>query len=264
MAHGGDQTVCAGARMGKLGWLAPLLLSAVGVACYPNPDDLREGRSGGSGGMAGGVGGRFGMGGSPGTAGSSGVGGRFGTGGAGVGGSGGSAIGRCGAPACGGNIVGTWAFAVSCAATTMDDPSCPTETLNSSGVQRSGTAVFNGDGTYSSDETDSGNFVVDTPASCLAGATCADLQAAYRAPNATLSSVTCSTTVTGCRCTLVLVPARSTESGTYTTSVTRLTTTSSDGVINMNDYCTDGATTLRVIYPSSTPANPDEAVLTRR
>jgi hypothetical protein len=253
MAHGSDQTVRAGARRTQIRWLVPLLFSAGGAACYPNPDDLREG-----GHVSGGTGGALGAGGS------FGAGGRFGVGGAGVGGGAGSSVGRCGAPACGGNLVGTWAFAVSCAATTMGDSTCPTETISAAGVQRSGLAVFNANGTYSVDETDTGTFVADRPASCLAGATCADLQAAYQAPNATFSSVTCTATVTGCRCNFVLVPAQSVESGSYVTSGTKVTTTSTAGVINLNDYCTDGSTTLRVIYPSSTPANPDETVFSKR
>jgi hypothetical protein len=245
--------------------MVPLLLVAVGAACYPNPDDLREGGgSGGIGGASGGVGGHFGAGGALGAAGSFGVGGRLGTGGAGVGGGSGSTIGRCGAPACGGNLVGNWAFTVSCVPTTMGDSSCPTQTINGSGVQRSGTLTLNGNGTYALDETDSGTFVVDTPTSCLSGATCAQFQAAFQVPNATFSSATCSATVTGCRCNLVAVPARTTESGTYVTSGTTVTTTSSAGVVSVYGYCTDGSTTLRVIFPSSTPANPNEAVLTKR
>ena len=266
-------------------WLIAGLLSA--AACYPDPNDLRGGGrgsggqvgssggstgaggaltgTGGRAGASGGTGGRLGTGGM-------GLGGRAGTGGAGVGGSGtgGSSAGRCGAPPCGGDLVGTWDVVQSCASPTMDNPNCPGETVSYAGIQRVGFITFKADLTYASSVTDSGTFVRETPTSCLAldGVTCADLDAAYRLqtqpPSPTLLSASCTSTTVSCRCVLGFIPQSSTDSGFYGTSGTKITITSTvDSSTATDDYCVTG-TTMRLIFPDSTPSAPQETVFQRR
>src|SRR3954469_2425587 len=134
-------------RAGGVGATA-LAMLALG-ACYPNPDALRVDRSGrGSGGTPGAVGGATG------SAGHTGAGGAVG-----VGGNGGANT-ACGAPACGGNPLGTWIFANGCMGVSPLS-SCTTGGVDSSGVHRAGTLTFNSDGTYSTTETDTGTFIVD-------------------------------------------------------------------------------------------------------
>jgi hypothetical protein len=273
--------------------IAGLLFGA--VACYPDPDDLRGGDQG-SGGQVGGSGGftgsagrtgaggaTTGVGGSPaGTGGrlgtgGMGLGGRTGSGGAGVGGSGsggsgsgGSNAGRCGAPACAGNLVGTWDVVQSCTSPTMDNPNCPGESISYAGLQRVGFVTFNTDLTYTSTVTDSGTFVHETPTSCLAldGVTCGDLDAAYKAetqpPAPTLLSASCTSTTVSCRCVLGVIPETSSDAGLYGTSGTKVSLTSTiDGSTASDDYCVSG-TTMRLIFPDSTPAAPQETVFQKR
>jgi hypothetical protein len=237
-----------------------VLLLALTGACYPNPDDLRTGGGSGSGGQA--------SGGISGAAGSSGVGGHVDAGAGGTrGGTGGAMTTQCGGPACGGNLLGTWAFVNSCSAPTTLD--CAGEAFDASSVHRAGTITFNSGGTYSTTETDTGTFIFDVPSSCLNGATCAALQTVYQgagyvgSPNPTFSSATCTTTSTGCRCLLGALGVPMTITGTYVASGSSVTSTSSTGVVNADTYCVTG-TILHLIYPTSTPAVPDESVLMKQ
>ncbi|HET6151014.1 MAG TPA: hypothetical protein VFH68_25990 [Polyangia bacterium] len=259
-------------------WLIAGLLSAA-AGCYPDPDDLRGGNHGsGTGGTPAGIGGRTGtsdagVGGRTGTGGG-GVGGRGGTGGAGVGGSvgsGGATAGRCGAPPCGGNLIGTWNVIQSCLSPIMDNPDCPGESFSFAGLQRAGFITFTTDLKYSSTVTNSGTFVHETPTTCLDldGVTCADLQAAYlvetQPPAATLLSASCTSTGISCRCVLGLIPESSSDSGLYATSGTKVTTTSTaaGGTAETDDYCVTG-TTMRLISPDSTPTAPQETVFQKQ
>ncbi len=215
-------------------------------ACYPNPDDLRGGVSG-SGGKSG-------------PAGFSGAAG-------GHGGAGGGMTTQCGVPACGGNLLGTWSFVNSCSAAGLGD--CAGEVLDASSIHRSGTITFNAIGSYSTTETDTGTFTFDVPAACLSGATCADLQSVYQgpgyvgSPDPTFSSATCATTATGCHCLLGALGAPVTITGTYVASGTSVTSTSSTGVADADTYCVQGSI-LHLIYATSTPAVPDEAVFMKQ
>ncbi len=247
MAARGESAV----RPSTVGAVALLVLQA---ACYPNPDDLRVTQSGGgSGGASGGspVGGAGGLGGSgPGTGGHVGTGGMVGAGGAGSM--------ACGGPACGGNVLGTWTYVNTCSALGYGD--CG-EVINASGVHRSGTVTFNANGTYSTIVTDTGTFILDEPAACLDGATCAEFQAAPAVQ--AFSSAACSTTATGCHCLLGALGTPQAETGTYVANGVSLTTTSSTGSVNADTYCVNGST-LRLIYPTSTAAMPDESVFTKQ
>ena len=185
-----------------------------------------------------------------------GAGGRVGAGGSGSGGAGNP---QCGAPACGGNLLGTWTFASDCSLVGHGD--CG-EVIDASGVHRLGTLTFSANGTYATTETDTGSFIVDEPAVCLGGATCAQFQAGLAQETSVFSSATCSTTATGCHCLLGALGTQQTETGTYSASGTSVTTTSSTGTVNGEAYCVSGLS-LRLIFPDSTPAMLDESVFTK-
>jgi hypothetical protein len=226
-------------------------------ACYPNPDALRVDRSGrGSGGTPGAVGGATG------SAGHTGVGGAVG-----VGGNGGANT-ACGAPACGGNLLGTWTFTTSCMGVLPVD-TCAGEMIDASAIHRAGTLTFNSNGTYSTTETDTGTFVFDFPTACLNGVTCAGLQTTYQGPgyvgqpNPTFSSATCSTTTIGCRCLFGALGMPKTDTGTYAVSGTSVTATSSTGGVSFDTFCVTGSI-LHMIYADSTPSNPDELFLMKQ
>jgi hypothetical protein len=136
------------------------------------------------------------------------------------------------------------------------------EVIDASGVHRSGTVTFNANGTYSTIQTDTGTFIVDEPAACLSGATCAQFQDGLAAQSSVFSSAACSTTTIGCHCLLGALGTQQMETGTYSASGTSVTTTSSTGTINDDTYCVNGSS-LRLIYPGSTPAMPDESVFTK-
>jgi hypothetical protein len=244
---------------GGIGALVVALL-VLPVACYPNPDDLRvaHGAGGSSGGASGGSsgtgGGGAGISGGMGGSGPPGTGGRVG-----AGGSGGAGPNQCGAPACGGNLVGAWTFVSDCSLLARGD--CG-DVIDASGVHRSETLTFNANGTYSMVVTDTGTFMLDAPAACLGGATCADFQAGLAAETTVFSSASCSTTTTGCHCSMGALGRQQTDTGTYTASGTSATTTSSAGTVTVITYCVIGSS-LRLIYADSTPAMLDESVFTK-
>ncbi len=248
------------------GGFGALVCALLGLAaCYPDPDDLRASRSGSGGSSSASGGAPGGLGGSV----APGAGGHTGAGGAvGAGGSGGAVTSQCGGPPCGGNLVGTWSFINSCSAS-APSADCAGEVLDASGIHRAGTLAFNSDATYSTTETDTGTFVFDIPSACLSGATCAMLQAVYQGPgyvgqpNPTFSSASCTTTTIGCRCLLGALGLPRTETGTYVVSGTSVSSTSSSGVSNADTFCVTG-TVLHLIYADSTPAVPDELVLTKQ
>ena len=232
-----------------------LAMLAVG-ACYPNPDALRVDRSGA------GSGGATGFAGMTGAAGHDGVGGALGTAGSGGGNN------QCGAPACGGNLLGTWTFTTSCMGVLPVD-TCAGEMIDASGIHRAGTLTFNGNGTYSTTETDTGTFVFDFPTTCLSGVTCAALQTTYQGagyvgqPNPTFSSATCFTTATGCRCLFGALGMPATDTGTYVVNGTSVTATSVMGGVAADAFCVSGST-LHMIYADSTPSSPDELFLMKQ
>jgi len=251
-------------RAGGVGALA-CALAALAAACYPNPDDLRSNRSGASGGTSGAVGGSNGSGGT-----STGAGGNGPGAGGSLGAGGGAPSAQCGKPACGGSVLGNWAFVSSCSSVTSQEvANCPGGTIDASGVHRSGSISFSANSTYSTTETDTGSFIFDAPTACLGGGTCAALEAAFQEPgsvgqpNPTFSSATCSTTATGCRCTLGALGMPMTITGTYVSSGTALTLTTSTGVVDADTFCVAGSN-LHLIYPDSTPSVPDEAVFMKQ
>ena len=181
-------------------------LLLLGLACFPDPDDLRPkasvpgvggigagglgppggaggslqgGRGGGPGGAGGVVVGRggAGMAGAGGSVG--GMGGPQGLGGqnAGMGGAGGGPPNApCGPfPACGGALVGTWNAKLFCTRV-LRDMTCTQATQDFSGIQFAASYTFNADMTMQSSVQIDGITVLTYPLSCLAnggaGVTC--------------------------------------------------------------------------------------------
>jgi hypothetical protein len=125
-------------------------------------------------------------------------------------------IGNCPAFApCGGDVVGTWAFAGGC----VDDPLstsralCPSLQVNSETASASGTVTFTADQVTRSYQT---RYAMDVviPTACLLGKPCTQLQTALSAyiPNAN-----CQTVSAGCGCTGSVISSATQQSG-YTTA----------------------------------------------
>jgi hypothetical protein len=163
----------------------------------------------------------------------------------------GGSSGSCGkVQPCGGSVVGTYNISAACinqAALNMQlQIDCPGAQVSYGNIHVSGNSSFNADMTYSLTETVSASVSESLPSSCLTqlGITsCAVLDAALQASigsDPTIQSGHCSGSGT-CTCTFVLAPQTNTESGTYTTAGTTLTTTASDGSTSSSAYCVQGS-----------------------
>ena len=152
---------------------------------------------------------------------------------------------------CGGSVVGNYSVSVACfdnAALTMQiGMSCPGASINISGLNVSGSGSFNADMTYSINETISASLSETIPPSCLTMSgitlTCAQLdqsiQAILTQSPGTYQSAHCAGS-SSCTCTFVLAPQTTSETGTYTTSGTIITTTDSTGASSSSSYCVQG------------------------
>jgi hypothetical protein len=151
--------------------------------------------------------------------------------------------------ACGGNIVGTWSAAASCAnpAAPMI-PGCTTASVKDVNATASGTSTFNSDGTFTLDSTQSAMETLVIPNSCLMGASCSSLSAILSAglgDGGTTAS--CTSSSSECDCTIGLPASTTKESGTYKVSGNTLTTTVSGGTPTSADYCVVNGNELHVI-----------------
>ena len=158
---------------------------------------------------------------------------------------GGGGGGSCSTPmapmACGGDIVGTWAVTSSCVHFTgpIGDSTCPAATLEAS-VEYSGTVSYTAAMTYTQDVTVSGSETIVIPASCLAVSCAAADQMFQSSPPPGTTSIHCASAGSGCNCNAVLGSAAAPETGTYTLSGTGITTTSSAGETETDQYCVMG------------------------
>ena len=116
-------------------------------------------------------------------------------------------------------------------------PGCPSATVTNLNLTQTGSTVFTTTG-YAVAVTRAYSYTYNVPASCLNGGTCADLAAEF-AQSPTLQSSSCTGSTT-CVCPLVYVPQDLTESGTYTTSGSTLTTTPTAGTAGTTSYCVEG------------------------
>jgi hypothetical protein len=145
---------------------------------------------------------------------------------------------------CGGNLVGTWAYQITCGTAALATTQCPGASMTS--PQPSGTFTFNADGTYSLHLTTEESGTETVPASCLAGVTsCNQLDSTISTSGIDIAVTACSGDASqGCTCT-VSESGTLTETGTYTTAGNGFTTTASGGAAGApTEYCVMGATLL--------------------
>ena len=150
--------------------------------------------------------------------------------GSGCGGGGGSAPPNCGREQpCGGDIVGSWAFAGACVNVTAESQElaagCPGASIGNVGVSLTGSLAFNADMTYTaSNWHETFNFTETIPLSCAGGTGCSDLnQNVTDNSNGGTRSVhaTCTGTTT-CVCRFSGAMALASEISTYTITGTTI------------------------------------------
>lgn len=162
--------------------------------------------------------------------------------------------GTCGhAPACGGNIVGSWQITSSCITVDVSQVSlmtdCAGETAAAVGWAITGSVTYKADMTYASTSTITGKVVIGLPASCLTTQgltlTCDQLTQLLQPDLATqgFQSGQCVSSGGGCSCTLAIIPMSGVANGTYsTTAAGVLTELDSGGATpDVSDYCVSGA-----------------------
>jgi hypothetical protein len=164
----------------------------------------------------------------------------------------------CGVVApCGGDLVGTWTVTVGCVtaagiqAAMGNTAGCPGASLNVTNVSESGMLTFNADMTYSiAALTEQATYQLTLPVSCTAGGSCDTVTTALL-NTGMFESVTC-TGASTCGCTAVQAPIVATETGTYTTSATAVTTVPTTGASSVIPYCVQG-TNIHLMATRSTP-----------
>jgi hypothetical protein len=172
---------------------------------------------------------------------------------------GGSGGGTCAnAPACGGNIVGTWKITSSCvtiAIGSMDLMGCPGETASLSGAAITGTVTYRADMTYTSADTITGTVIDDVPAACLAsqGTTLSCAQLTQLLQSSGMAGQCANAAGGGCRCTLPLDTTNPPTNGTYATTAAGVLTETDQGstTADMSDYCVSGTTLTESPRPGS-------------
>jgi hypothetical protein len=147
----------------------------------------------------------------------------------------------CDDDACGGDPIGSWQIVDSCLDFQIDPPeTCPTATVTVD-ASFTGTASFDADGTFDRTVNLSGDSTMTFPASCLEGATCAQIEAQVQ-PN--FPDITCADAAAGaCACTYSIEQDQS-DSGTWEVSGSTLTTTGTDGEPEAAEFCVSGDTFL--------------------
>jgi hypothetical protein len=168
---------------------------------------------------------------------------------------GGGSGGTCGnAPACGGNIVGSWQITSSCITVDVSQMSlmtdCPGETFTAAGWAITGNVTYKADMTYASSSTTTGKVVIGLPASCLTSQgltlTCEQVTQLLQADLAGegFQSGQCVSSGGGCSCTLAIIPLSAVGNGTYSTTAAGVLTELDSGgaTSDVNDYCISGTT----------------------
>jgi len=157
----------------------------------------------------------------------------------------------CNTQPCGGDVVGNWTASSACAdqeSLNMQFLSaiagdCPTATLSNVSYVPTGTLTFDAALNYTASITMAISFHMNMPASCLNGASCADLNTAIQSVVGTdgIQSATCSGTGS-CTCVIAGVTDIEDSAGTYTAAGTTLTlTATSGGNGDSGPYCVKGS-----------------------
>ncbi|MES1207276.1 MAG: hypothetical protein ABUS79_15170 [Pseudomonadota bacterium] len=168
---------------------------------------------------------------------------------------------------CGGDIKGQWTVGAACVSevAVMTQLStlaglCPAATITDATVTSTGSFSFTAGMTYTMSLSSHGTAKANVPASCLSGLSCANLNGLLQVqlllnPQPGLQSVTCAGTA-GCVCTAVTTSDSLTESGTYSTAGSRLSTVSSAGASSTRNYCVQGSTLHFVTVDPAMPTGP--------
>jgi hypothetical protein len=154
--------------------------------------------------------------------------------------------GSCGGGACGGNVVGTWSITSECTSSgqTTSTTGCTTQ-IDISGLKETGTITFNSDLTYSATISISGGETETISPQCLTSTTCDAENTAImqQVTSGTFSSASCAAGSAGCVCQLMFAARTLTETGTYSTSGSSLTTAMTGSTSSSTDtYCVLGST----------------------
>ena len=142
--------------------------------------------------------------------------------------------------ACGGNVVGTWKPTKACISGLANPLAafCPSSTFQVSETL-GGTVQFVANGTYSSNISSSVVEDLTIPASCLQGATCAQVQSSINQSGdggAPAAMGTCTDAAGGCACHVTAAGSATPTSGVYTVSGSTITL---DG--QPSPYCVKGS-----------------------
>jgi hypothetical protein len=155
--------------------------------------------------------------------------------------------------------VGTWKVSGSCVnsaalMSTFTDAlggGCPGATISNASVTTSGTLSLNADMTYAISGDQTVKFTMNVPASCLNGATCADLATQLQND---FPTATC-TGSSSCACALSQ-DAPQTDSGTYTISGSQIVIESPSQGESTQSFCVQGSTLHLVDVDSTTNMGP--------
>jgi hypothetical protein len=201
--------------------------------------------------------------------------------GLGCGGGSGSGGGSCGAPACGGDVVGRWVVNSGCvdrAALTQrvlgSKASCSGAALSEVTPMPYGEITFAADSTYTISLSMDLILRIEFPRSCLSEASCSAVETGAFLTNlignSGVGAIACGGTES-CSCNesgmLNFGQPRGTQdsSGTYTLSGTTLSLTSTTGVTDSGSYCVQGSDLHLALsgMSSATSATPSNLVFTK-
>jgi hypothetical protein len=157
---------------------------------------------------------------------------------------------------CGGAVVGSWKLSQLCSNTadggvsTADagvSTGCAGATVDTSNYHIMDTITFSSGSTYQTTGSLSGSERFTIPAQCLTATLTCDalnqsLQQLKQQPDPVFSSGSCAMSGSDCMCMAQFNVTPQSESGTYSTSGTTITTTNSSGNASTSSYCVSGNT----------------------
>jgi hypothetical protein len=157
-----------------------------------------------------------------------------------------SALSACpSAPACGGDIVGTWTIASTCLGVDLRSytDGCQGSVAQPNDYQLTGTITYDANMMFTVTSTVTGTVTVRYPAACLTPpdgveVTCDKLEAGLLAPGM-YKSVQCVSNGTGCDCTFEGMPETESRSGPYEiTGMSKNVLVAQ--AVDESDYCVNG------------------------
>ena len=146
---------------------------------------------------------------------------------------------------CGGDVLGSWKLAAGCintaALTATIAAVCPGASASAAAPTVAGTLTFNSDSSYVATGVSETVAVTEVvPLSCTGQTSCAAFAQTIMDSSTTPVPVTCTGSST-CTCTISASMTAMTESGTYYTAGTTLSTIPTSGTQSNDDYCVKGS-----------------------